>query len=114
MRRMRVILESPYGGDVERNIRYLRACMRDSLMRGESPFASHGLYTQDGVLDDSIPEERDHGIAAGFEWRAVADRTVVYIDLGMSRGMQQGIDHADQLGHKVEFRRLGGWGEVSR
>lgn len=39
----RVIIESPYHGNVERNLRYLRACLRDSLLRGEAPFASHGL-----------------------------------------------------------------------
>jgi hypothetical protein len=61
-----VILESPYAGDVEANMRYARAAMRDSLMRGEAPFASHLLYTQEGVLLDSVPEERTLGIEAGF------------------------------------------------
>ena len=54
-----VIVESPYAGDVERNERYARACIRDCLLRGEAPFASHLLYTQAGVLDDTIKEERD-------------------------------------------------------
>ena len=40
----RVIVESPYAGDVERNIAYVRAAMRDCLMRGEAPLASHLLY----------------------------------------------------------------------
>ncbi len=47
-----VILESPYGGtpeEVERNVKYARACLRDCLLRGEAPFASHLLYTQPGV-----------------------------------------------------------------
>ena len=30
-----VILESPYAGDVPANVAYARACLRDSLMRGE-------------------------------------------------------------------------------
>lgn len=101
----RVIIESPYAGDVEKNLRYLRACLRDSLKRGEAPFASHGLYTQPGVLDDDDPEERKHGIAAGFEWRSVADATVVYADLGVSPGVQEGIDHADGT---IDVRYLGG------
>ena len=54
----RVIIESPYAGDVERNVRYARAAMADCLKRGEAPFASHLLYTQEGVLDDDIPGER--------------------------------------------------------
>ena len=35
---IRVIIESPYAGDVEKNLRYLRAAMHDCLMRGEAPF----------------------------------------------------------------------------
>ena len=52
-----VLLESPYAGDIEANLSYARACMRDCFERGEAPFASHLLYTQMGVLDDTIPAE---------------------------------------------------------
>lgn len=104
----RVILETPFAGDLEKNARYLRACMRDCLLRGEAPFASHGLYTQEGVLRDDIPEERAKGIVAGFAWRAVAEATVVYTDLGMSIGMRYGVTHAERIGHSVEYRTLGG------
>ena len=35
---------------------YARACLRDSLLRGEAPIASHLLYTQPvASLDDSDP-----------------------------------------------------------
>lgn len=78
-----VILESPFAGDIEKNLAYARAAMRDCLLRGEAPFASHALYTQPGVLSDADPAERAHGIAAGFAWReAVRCKTVVYTDLG--------------------------------
>lgn len=83
----RVIIESPYAGDVERNLRYLRACLRDSLLRGEAPFASHAIYTQPGVLDDHDPEQRRMGIEAGFAWWIGAAAVVFYTDLGWSRGM---------------------------
>lgn len=108
-----VILESPFAGDVKRNVRYARACMRDCLLRGEAPFASHLLYTQDGVLDDDVPPERDHGIAAGFAWRAVAAKTVVYTDCGISYGMKLGIADAVRRGRPVEYRRLALWAEVA-
>lgn len=107
----RVIIESPYAGDIDKNLRYLRACMHDCLSRHETPFASHALYTQPGVLRDEIPEEREWGIQAGFAWREVAEKTVVYTDLGMSRGMEYGIAHAMELGHKIEYRILPGWTE---
>ena len=103
-----VVIESPYAGDIKRNMRYLRACMRDCLLRGEAPFASHALYTQPGVLRDDVPEERQHGIEAGFAFRPLTKKTVVYIDLGYSTGMQYGIKHAEEIGHPIEYRSLGG------
>jgi hypothetical protein len=102
-----VIVESPYAGDVERNLRYVRAAMRDCLLRGEAPFASHALYTQPGVLDDNKPDERDMGIAAGLAIGAKADATVVYTDLGLSKGMILGIARAELEGRPIERRMLG-------
>lgn len=102
-----VILESPYAGDIEANLTYLRACMRDCLLRGEAPFASHGLYTQPGVLDDDLPHDRARGIRAGFAWRKLTAKTVVYTDRGISGGMRYGVEHARDIGHPVEYRELG-------
>jgi len=102
----KVIIESPYAGDVEKNTRYARDAMHDCLMRGEAPFASHLLYTQPGVLDDDIPDERDLGIRAGLEWGEDAHATVVYTDHGISKGMQRGIARASRAGRRVEFRSL--------
>ncbi len=99
---MLVIIESPYAGDVERNVAYARECMADSLSRGEYPFASHLLYTQPGVLDDTKPEERVLGIDAGLAWGACAQKTAVYMDLGMSKGMQYGLDNARLAGRQIE------------
>src|SRR5690606_21487830 len=39
----RVIVESPYAGDVETHVAYARAALRDCLSRGEAPIASHLL-----------------------------------------------------------------------
>ena len=114
----RVVIESPFGAPTkegqDENLRYLRACMRDCLERGEAPFASHGLYTQDGVLNDWDPNEREKGIQAGFEWRAVSQATIVYVDRGITPGMRAGIRKATDLmsagvfDHYVEYRFLGG------
>jgi len=108
-----VILESPFAGDVEKNIEYARACVRDSLLRGEAPIASHLLYTQPGVLNDDIPAERQHGIDAGLAWRAVAHGSVVYTDRGISKGMDYGIAAAKGAGKTVEYRSLGSDWEVA-
>lgn len=91
----RVIIESPYAGNVELNLRYLRACIRDSLLRGEAPFASHAIYTQPGVLDD--PEQR-LGIEAGFAWWSAVDRIVFCTDLGWSKGMKAAHERVHLLG----------------
>lgn len=103
-----VIIESPYAGDVERNLRYLRACLRDSLLRGEAPFASHGLYTQPGVLDDHDPEQRRMGIEAGFAWWTGLVVIVFCVDLGWSPGMQAGLGRAKDFGMPFSQRTLGG------
>lgn len=101
-----VALESPYAGKVEENIEYARKCLADCLKRGEAPFASHLLYTQPGVLNDDVPKERKLGIAAGFAIEAQLDATVVYVDLGISEGMIEGILRAQDEDRPIEFRKL--------
>ena len=101
-----VILESPYAGDIEANIVYGRECIKDSLLRGEAPIASHLLYTQIGILDDTNPDQRKLGISAGLAWLQVASASVVYMDNGISKGMLQGITAARKAGVPVEFRTL--------
>lgn len=110
-----VDIESPYSAKtssgVKRNIRYARACVRDSLLRGEIPFASHIFFTQTGILDDNIPKERTKGILAG---KALIEKlgatTVVYTDMGMSKGMELGIERAKTQKRKIQYRSLGrGW-----
>lgn len=104
-----VIIESPYAGEVERNLAYLRAAMADCLRRGEAPFASHALYTQPGVLDDTVPAERALGIEAGLLWGRHAEYTVAFTDLGITDGMKLGIERAYREGRPVTHRTLPGW-----
>ena len=102
----KVIIESPYAGDIERNIKYARVCLKDSLSRGEAPMASHLLYTQEGVLDDTVESERMQGINAGLAWLEVADLHVFYIDYGMSKGMECARRFSMGSGVKVKYRKL--------
>lgn len=106
-----VILESPYGSPdpriVERNVIYARRALHDCLRRGEAPIASHLLFTQPGVLDDNIPEERDQGIAAGLAWIRVANGMVVYIDYEISKGMAAAIEEAENADCIVSYRVIG-------
>ena len=102
-----VILESPYAGDVDANVVYARRCLRDTLRPGEAPIASHLLYTQPDVLDDTIPAERQEGIDAGLAWRRLAEASVVYTDRGISPGMRHEIAAAEEAGIPVEYRSIG-------
>jgi hypothetical protein len=108
----RVIVESPFAGKGDSRIAenlynkaYLAACLYDCYKRGEAPMASHAIGPL--ALDDENTEHRELGIQAGFAWRSAAEKTVVYIDLGMSRGMKYGIQHAIEIGCPIERRRLG-------
>ena len=113
-----VIVESPYAGktpeEVEENLRYARACVADCLARGEAPFASHLLYTQGGILDDTKPEERELGIEAGLAWGRRAEATAVYTDRGISDGMRKGTASANAQGRVVELRTIPGWKDGAR
>jgi len=104
----RVILESPYHADtpegIEANLDYARRCIRDSLLRGEAPLASHLVYPL--VFDDNVQTERVMGIKAALAWGAVADATIAYVDHGVSPGMQIGSDDAVCAGRPVEYRHL--------
>lgn len=90
------IIESPFAGSTpdehQRNIYFARLCLKDSLLRGEAPFASHLLYPQ--VLEDFAPEERALGIRCNIEWALKARNIAVYTTLGISPGMREGIEGA--------------------
>ena len=102
----KVVLESPFAGKIERNVAYAKLCVRDCLLKGEAPIASHLLFTQPGLLDDNAPEERKLGIAAGHAWSGIADCVVVYTDFGFSSGMDAGIRQAALNDTPIEFRKL--------
>lgn len=107
----KVIVESPFKGATpevqQKNIEYARACARDCLINHhETPFLSHLLYTQPGILNDAFSEERQLGIEAGLAWGENAEATIVYTDLGVSEGMVYGINNAIEAGRLVEYRKL--------
>lgn len=107
----RVIIESPFAGDVARNILYARCALLHSLDLGEAPIASHLLYPF--VLDDRLADARQHGIDAGLAWRSVAEYAVFYTNLGMSRGMEAALLLYQKEG--MPYReRLIGWSELRR
>lgn len=104
-----VIIESPYAGNKEeilRNENYARSAALDCLSKGEIPFASHILYTQKGILDDTKPAQRRLGIEAGLTFGEICQKSVLYSDLGMTEGMVEGIEKAKKSGRGVEIRQV--------
>jgi len=108
-----VIIETPFRGDNEEerenHKRFARACMADSLGRGEAPILFHMLYPESvgGVLEDSSADQRQRGMDAAFQWYSRAELLAVYEDRGISKGMRKGIAQAsNQDRMSVKFRRL--------
>lgn len=103
-----VIVESRYAGDTENNILYARRAVRDCVLLGESPIASHLLFTQPGILQDEIFSERELGIKAGLAWRMVADLQAFYTDIGWSQGMLSALFQCLKEKRELELRALDG------
>lgn len=120
------VIESPYAGkgetkrlrdiQTQRNIVYARACIRDSILKGEAPLASHLLCTQPGILDDDRSEERLQGMEASYEWMRAMARAqplevtpvvAFYTDLGRSAGMTVAIERCERYGLEMIERTLG-------
>jgi hypothetical protein len=108
-----VLIEAPFAArtraDRKRNDAYLIAAMRDSLARGEFPYASALVFANSGVLDDNDPEHRTLGIEAGLAWGKMASLTACYVDNGLSDGVRLGIERAKKEGRPVELRHVTGW-----
>lgn len=104
----RVIIESPYRGANQaerlRNVSYLKRCIRDCVLRGESPYASHMMLR--GALDEDVPDERMLGIVAGFEWWEAAEFIVFYTDYGWSAGMDTAKARASAMYKPCVIRLL--------
>lgn len=83
----RVVIESPYAGDVERNVRYARASLSDCLRRGEAPLASHLLYAVNLEVEGTIKIPLTRGYTA-IVGRADAERVLAFKWLALGRDGQ--------------------------
>ena len=112
-----VVIESPHSGtpaQMKRDMQYAICAMRDCLRRGEAPFASHFLYTHAPTAvcgagndnEQTVYVGRKAAIEAGLAWGTRADKTVVYQDFGITRGMRYGIESAKKANREIEYRTL--------
>lgn len=98
-----VVVESPFGSRSplvrKANRLYANHLMRGVFEQGKVPIASHVFYTE--ALDDTVPEERLLGMAAGFHLGDLAQECWIGVDLGVSSGMTEGIIRAQERGQKL-------------
>jgi hypothetical protein len=90
---------SPYRAkdeaELDRNIDYAQEITRKALLAGYAPITPHLYLTQ--CLNESIPEERDIGMAAGLNLMKQCDFVVVGIRYGVSEGMERELQEAERL-----------------
>lgn len=110
-----VFVESPYSGDIDRNIRYLKLCKYDCWARGEMPCSSHDDMTQHPVKLDFYASDyekkwdiytREGAINGAHSLRILCSKTVFYVDLGFSDGMKSAIEYCRKNNITVEMRKL--------
>lgn len=89
---------SPYRGDTEKNIAYVKELTRAVLEAGYTPITPHLYLTQ--VLSDENPKERALGLKAGQELLKHCEYILIGSRYGISEGMQQEIVIAREVGAK--------------
>lgn len=106
----RIAIESPFAGDVPRNIRYAIAAMRHVMKQGHAPFASHLLYTI--PLDDTDEIQRKLGMRFGFAHADACEERWVFFDHGISSGMKAGVSRGEKRGQPIRYIKIPNWHEL--
>lgn len=96
-----VYICSPLRGDVETNIRRAFGYCRFATKQGVFPLAPHAMFS--GFLDDTIPEERQTGMALGLELLKTCSELWVF-GAKTTEGMAAEIQAAVQL--KIPVRNF--------
>lgn len=100
-RPLNIYVCSPYGGDFENFKKAVEYC-KYVASQGYIPYASHVMLH--GIFQDDVYEQRMKGLQAGFEMIRIIDEVWVFSDDGeITKGMQQEIDLAKQLGKKIRY-----------
>ena len=113
-----VILESPYSGDIERNVKYGQRAMLDARGRGETVIMPHLLWTQHPDCKTHFISDDDklHTAATGRQAalkqieelrRIPGAKVVFYMDYGVSHGMSPAFKQCRREGIAWEERRIG-------
>ena len=99
----RVYICSPYrakdSAELDRHIEYAQELTRQALDAGLAPITPHLYMTQ--CLNETNPEERDAGMAAGLALLKICDFVIAGVRYGISEGMRAEIAAADAAGIEV-------------
>lgn len=104
-----VVVESPWAGlgAGPKAVDYLRACIRDTLSRGEIPWASHAMLAYTRALYEEDEEQRNEGIEVCKRMIfSHAQKVVFYLDHGLSEGMRKAFIWARMHGKPTEGRLI--------
>ena len=111
-----VMIESPYSGDIDRNIRYLHLTLFDSMINhDECAYASHAYMTQHPRHKTFFVSDydkkwdvlsREGAITRSQLMRKRCDKTVFYTDRGWSSGMKSAKKYCEDNSLPYEERSV--------
>lgn len=96
---------SPYRGDTKRNKEYARKLTRAALDNGFIPVTVHLYLTE--ATDDTNPEERVRGMAAGMKILENCKYILVGDRYGISEGMKAELTFATVKGKIMLYEKDG-------
>ena len=96
---------SPYRGDTKRNKEYARKLTRAALDNGFIPVTVHLYLTE--ATDDTNPEERVRGMAAGMKILENCKYILVGDRYGISEGMKAELTFASVKGKIMLYEKDG-------
>jgi len=113
-----VLVESPYSGDIPRNITYAQRAMEYLRSKKMTVFVSHMLWTQHSQAPDyyvsdfdskyDIPNGgREESLNQLEDIRRECDKVYFFEDYGWSSGMKAGLDHCKKEGIPYEVLTIG-------
>ena len=102
---IRALILAPYDLENTTHVVYMERVFKDSLERGEAPFAAHIFYSI--YLDYDDIRERAIGSTFTTMWIKAADVVAVYTDYSRSVEMEIGVKEAVMYNKVVAFRSIG-------
>ena len=103
----KVVLVSPYSGNLNLSVGYAKLCLQDMLEKGEAPIAGHLLFNQPGIFKDNCSlEEQNLKTLASHAWIKGADGIAVYEDFKVTSEMDLAIKVAWAVFTPIVHRRL--------